>query len=110
MARGMLKAKNLSNEFWAEAVACVVYILNRTPTKSVKNTIPQEAWNGKKHNIFHFRVLGCVSYSLVASELRRKLDDKSEKCIFIGYSEESKAYRLYNPVSKKLIISRDVMA
>ena len=36
------------------------------------------------------------------------MDDKSEKCIFIGYSEESKAYRLYNPISKKLIISKDV--
>ena len=42
------------------------------------------------------------------SELRKKLDDKSKKCIFIGYSEESKAYRLYNPISKKLIISKDV--
>ena len=42
------------------------------------------------------------------SELRKKLDDKSEKCIFIGYSEESKKYRLYNPISKKLIIRMDV--
>ena len=108
MARSMLKAKNLSNDFWAEAIACAAYILNRSPTKSVKNTIPQEAWNGKKHNVSHLRVFGCVAYSLVPAELRRKLDDKSEKCIFIGYSEESKAYRLYNPISKKLIISRDV--
>ena len=98
MARSMLKAKNLSNEFWAEAIACVVYILNRIPTKSVKNTTPQEAWNGKKHNVSHFRVFGCVAYSLVTSELRRKLDDNSENGIFIGYSEESKAYRLYNPI------------
>ena len=49
-----------------------------------------------------------VSYSLVPSKLRKKLDDKIEKCIFIGYSEESKAYRLYNPISKKLIIRMEV--
>ena len=36
------------------------------------------------------------------------MDNKGEKCIFIGYSEESKAYRLYNPSTKKLIVSRDV--
>ncbi|XP_074342697.1 uncharacterized protein LOC141680342 [Apium graveolens] len=40
--------------------------------------------------------------------IRSKLDDKSEKCIFIGYSERSKAYKLYNPVTKKVVISRDV--
>lgn len=40
MARSMLKAKNLSNVFWVEVVACVVYILNRSPTKSVKDRIP----------------------------------------------------------------------
>ena len=79
----MLKAKNLSNEFWAEAVACAIYILNRSPTKSVKNTIPQEAWNGKKHNVSHFRVFGCVSYSLVSSKLRRKLDDKVKYVSFL---------------------------
>ena len=55
--------------FGQKQVAYAVYILNRSPTKSVKNTIPQEAWNGKKHNVSHFRVFGCVSYSLVPSEL-----------------------------------------
>ena len=39
---------------------------------------------------------------------RGKLDDKSEKTIFVGYSERSKAYKLYNPITKKSIISRDV--
>ena len=41
--------------------------------------------------------------------LRAKLDDKSVNCVFIGYATQSKAYRLYNPVSKKVIISRNVV-
>jgi hypothetical protein len=49
-----------------------------------------------------------VSYAHVPKELRRKLDDRSEKCIFLGYNDQSKAYKLYNPVTKKVIISRDV--
>jgi len=39
--------------------------------------------------------------------MRRNLDDRNEKCTFVGY-EQSKAYRLYNPITKKLIVSRDV--
>ena len=38
----------------------------------------------------------------------KKLDIKGERCIFVGYSEQSKAYKLYNPITKRTIISRDV--
>jgi hypothetical protein len=81
----------LSNEYWAEVVACETYIMNRCPTKSVINMILEEAWSGKKHNVSHMRVFGCVAYAHVLDELRRKLDNKGEKCIFVGYSDESKA-------------------
>jgi hypothetical protein len=108
MARSMIKEKQLPNEYWAEAVACSVYILNRCPTKTVINKTPEEAWSKRKHNIAHLRVFGCVAYSLIPQELRKKLDDRGEKCIFVGYSEQSKAYKLYNRITKKLIISRDV--
>ena len=40
---------------------------------------------------------------------RQKLDDKAVKCIFVGYSSESKGYRLYHPQSKRILISRDVV-
>jgi hypothetical protein len=108
MARSLLKEKCLSNTFWAEAVACSVYLLNRSPTTSLKMKVPQEAWSGTKLNVAHLRTFGCIAYTHIPSELRKKLDDRSEKCIFTGYNETSKAYRLYNPISKKLILSRDV--
>eukprot|EP00253_Pinus_taeda_P030808 PITA_30808 len=54
------------------------------------------------------RVFGRVAYAHIPDQLRRKLDSKGEKCIFIRYSEESKAYRLYIPSTKKFFISRDV--
>lgn len=40
--------------------------------------------------------------------LRTKLEEKSEKCIFIGYSHQSKAYKLYNPTKKIMVINRNV--
>jgi hypothetical protein len=108
MARTLLKEKNMSNIFWAEAVACSVYLLNISPTTSLKMNVPQEAWSGTKLNVAHLRTFGCIVYTHIPSELRKKLDDRSEKCIFTGYSETSKAYRLYNPITKKLIFSKDV--
>ncbi|KAA0065975.1 integrase [Cucumis melo var. makuwa] len=109
MVRSMLKAKNLPNEFWGDAVACTVYILNRAPTKSVPGMTPYEAWCGEKPSVSHLRVFGSIAYSHIPNQLRGRLDDKSEKCIMVGYNENSKAYRLYNPVSRKIIISRDVI-
>jgi hypothetical protein len=108
MGRTLLKEKSLSNTFWAEAVACSVYLLNRSPTTSVKMKVPQEAWSGTKLNVSHLSTFGYIAYAHIPSELRKKLDDKSEKCIYTGYSETSKAYRLYNPITNKLIITRDV--
>eukprot|EP00253_Pinus_taeda_P033406 PITA_33406 len=54
------------------------------------------------------RVFGCVVYAHVLDELKKKLESKGEKCIFVGYSDESKAYKLYNPSTKNVIINRDV--
>jgi len=108
MARSMLKAKHLPNDYWAEAVHCEAYILNRCPTKAVMNRVLEEAWSETKQGVTHMKVFGCVAYAHIPDQLRKKLDSKGEKCIFIGYSEESKAYRLYNPSTKKLIVSRDV--
>ncbi|TYK05177.1 integrase [Cucumis melo var. makuwa] len=83
MARSMLKAKNLPNEFWGDAVACTVYILNRAPTKSVPGMTPYEAWCGEKPSVSHLRVFGSIAYSHIPNQLRGKLDDKSEKCIMV---------------------------
>jgi hypothetical protein len=108
IARTLLKEKSLSNIFWSKAIACSVYLLNISPTTSLKMKVPQESWSGTKLNVAHLMTFGCIAYAHIPSELRKKLDDRSEKCIFTGYSETSKAYRLYNPISKKLILDRDI--
>eukprot|EP00253_Pinus_taeda_P031401 PITA_31401 len=108
MVTSMVKAKHLPHEYWVEAVTCVVYILNRCPTKVVMNKIPEEAWSGQKETVAHMRVFSCVAYAHVPDQLRKKLDSKGEKCVFVGYCDESKSYKIYNPSTNKLIVSRDV--
>jgi hypothetical protein len=53
--------------------------------------IMEEAWSGEKHNVSHMRVFVCVAYAHVMDEFRRKLDNKGEKYIFVGYNDESEA-------------------
>ena len=60
------------------------------------------------HSVSHLKSFGYVSYAHVPDELRKKLDKKGLKCIFVGYSEDTKAYKLYDPVARKVIISFDV--
>ncbi|XP_020572604.1 uncharacterized protein LOC110019319 [Phalaenopsis equestris] len=109
MTRSMLKSKRLPKEFWAEAVGCAVYLANRSPTRSVLGKTPQEAWSGRKPGISHLRVFGCITHVHIPDEKRSKLDDKSEKFIFIGYDNNSKGYKLDNPNTGKTTSSRDVI-
>lgn len=109
MARSMLKGKNLPNILWAEAVHTAAYILNRSPTKAVRSKTPYEAWTGRKPQVSNLKVFGCPAYSLNKSPSKDKFDEKGEKFLFVGYSDESKGYRLINPVNKKLVVARDVI-
>ena len=109
MTRSMLQVRRLPNQFWAEAVATSVYLLNLSPTKAIMNRTPYEAWHGRKSFVSHLRIFDCVAYALKHPQIRQKLDEKSEKCIFIGYCTQSKAYKLYNPLGEKILVRRDVI-
>ncbi|MCI41411.1 copia-type polyprotein, partial [Trifolium medium] len=65
--------------------------------------------SGVKPSVHHFRVFGCLAHVHVPNVHRKKLDGKSIKCVHLGVSEESKAYKLYDPIERKIIVSRDVI-
>jgi len=109
MVRSMLLEKQVPKKFWPEAVNWTTHMLNRSPTLAVKEMTPEEAWSGVKPNVNYFRVFGCIGHVHVPDNLTKKLDDKSFQCVLLGMSEESKAYRLYNPISGKIVTSRDVV-
>ena len=88
-------------------MACAIYLLNRASSK-LQDQTPQKVYSGHKPSVAHLRVFDSIAYFHILDERSKKLDEKSEKCIFVGDSECSKAYKLYNPVTKKLVISRDV--
>jgi hypothetical protein len=105
----MIKGKNISNGFWAEAINTVVYLKNRSPTKSLEHKTPFEAFYGFKPIVSHLRIFGSKAFSHVPKEDRRKLDAKEIKCIFIGYCTNHKAYKMYDPNTHKVFARRDVL-
>ena len=87
MARSMMQFKGHSSSYWAEAVHTAVYLRNRSPTTSLDGVTPYESWCGYKPKVKHLRVFRSIFYALVPTEERTKLDCRSIKCIFIGYSD-----------------------
>jgi len=103
------KFKESWRRILAEVVNTMVYLLKRSPTKVVYGITPKEALTGVKSNIDHLHIFGCVEYDHVPNEKRSKLEDKSVKCIHLGYFEVSKAYKLFDPKKRRIILKRDVM-
>ena len=83
----MLSNVDLPNGFWAEALATIVHLINRSPNKVLDTKVPEEVWSGKPPSYKHLRVFGCETYCHIPKEFRDKLAPKSKKCIFLGYGE-----------------------
>ena len=107
MIRSMLRSKKLPHNFWAKAATTIVYVLNRCPTKNLDGEVPEEAWSGVKPSVRHFRIFGSLCYRHIPYQKRKKLDEKSEAMIFVGYNSIG-SYKLYNPKKSEVVFNRDV--
>nr|GFC23908.1 retrovirus-related Pol polyprotein from transposon TNT 1-94 [Tanacetum cinerariifolium] len=103
MVRSMFNLTTLSLSFWDYDLESVVRILNMVPTKKVDKT-PYEIWHGKAPNLSYLKVWGCEAY--VKRNSTDKLQQRSVKCIFIGYPKETMGYYFYFPPENKVIAAR----
>lgn len=108
MARCMLLQSGVLSSLWAEAVNTAAYIRNRCPTKVLENLTPIEAWSNEKPYVGFMRIFGSKVIALEKKPSRGKFEPKGKKYILVGYSQESKAYRLWNPGTKTILKRRDV--
>jgi hypothetical protein len=108
MVRVLLKQRGMSAVFWGEAVVTAVYILNCSPTKTLNDRTPYEAWHGRKPAVSHLWVFGYLAFGKELGHIG-KLDDRSTPGVFIGYAEGSKAYRILDPGTQGVRTTRDVV-
>ena len=109
MARSMMKAKGMPASFWGEAVTTTVFILNHGPMKALEGMTPFEAWYGRKPSMSFLRTFSCIGHVMKTKLVLTKLEDRSTPMVFLGYTEGTKAYRLYDPRRDKVLVSRDVV-
>ncbi|GJV16884.1 retrotransposon protein, putative, ty1-copia subclass [Tanacetum coccineum] len=102
----MMNLTTLPLSFWDYALESATRILNMVPTKKVDKT-PYELWYGKVPNMSYLKVWGCEA--LVKRDTLDKLQQRSVKCIFIGYLKETMGYYFYFPPENKIIVMRYVM-
>lgn len=110
LVRAMLAAKNISKRFWAEALVTAVYARNRATSKALPvNNTPFELWMGRKPDVSHLRVFGSRCWYKQNHTETQKLDARAREAMFLGYPENSKAYKLWDFDRGKVEISRDVV-
>ncbi|KAI3697634.1 hypothetical protein L6452_30729 [Arctium lappa] len=104
-AHTMLSQSKLPLYLWAEAVATACYTQNRTIINKWFNKTPYEIINKRIPNINYFHAFGCTCFVLNDKDDLGKFSPKADEGVFIGYSQQAKAYRVYNKRTKTVIES-----
>lgn len=106
--RCMLVSDGLKKVFWAEVVVTTTYLINRCPSIALGMKKPREVWSGHPSDLDKLKVFGYVAHVHIRQD---KVKLISLRCMFLGYHERVKAYRLWclEPCHKRCITSRDVV-
>ena len=105
----MLNQAKLPIIFWGQAVLYLTHILNATPSSSLSGTTSYKVWKKCKPNLTMYCIFECQAFIHVQKKDRNPLGSHTEKCMFIGFDEGYKGWKLYNPISCKVLASWDVI-
>ncbi|CAI7884241.1 unnamed protein product [Closterium sp. NIES-53] len=108
-ARGLLIEAGLPDYFWPDAVRSACVAKNRALTHvGADKWVPYVEWVGRKPKVDMLRVFGCMCMALVPKHLRHnKLGAKAIWAVHLGMAQNSKGWLLWNPFTKKFLVSRD---
>ncbi|CAI5967065.1 unnamed protein product [Closterium sp. NIES-64] len=108
-ARGLLIEAGLPDYFWPDAVRSACVAKNRALTHvGADKWVPYVEWLGRKPKVDMLRVFGCMCMALVPKHLRHnKLDAKAVWAVHLGMAQNSKGWLLWDPFTKKFLVSRD---
>jgi hypothetical protein len=104
----MIHDQDLPMCLWAEATMTAVYVQNRLSHNALGFKTSKEMFTGKKPEVSHLKIFGCLVFIHIPKEKRKKLEPSGKKGIFVGYCEVSNAFRIYIPGHRHIEIRRDV--
>jgi len=106
--RAALLDARAEEELWAEALAFVVHVLNRSPKAGLEVT-PMEALTGRRPHMSGFRVWGSRAWALKPKKQQRKLEPRTDVGRFVAYTVGGKAYRILQDGKNTVLERRDVL-
>lgn len=87
-----------------------VYLMHRSESSGIRGGVTSyELWVEKKPNLKHLRIFGAEAYVNIPKQFATKFDVRAKKMILVGYEGNTSNYRVYDPVSRKMSVSRDVV-
>ena len=105
-ARSILYHMHVEPKWSAEAMYIAAYITNRLPCAAHPDKTPFQICFGKRSNVKEMHVFGAIEYAYVDKTRRKKLNKKAFRCMFPGYSDDVKGYRVWNIDSQRVEITR----
>ncbi|XP_060669960.1 retrovirus-related Pol polyprotein from transposon RE1 isoform X3 [Ziziphus jujuba] len=109
VTRTLLLDASVPLHFWVEALSTSVHLINRLPSPVLDNETPYFRLYSNNPDYNHLRVFGCLCYAHLPSSDRNKLTAQSARCAFLGYASDRKGYLCYDPLARRIRISRNVV-
>ena len=112
--RTLLIQSGAPANLWGFAVMTAAHLINRLPSQTLKLKSPLELLEKEYPEVklktgLPVKIFGCIGYTYSHDHKKDKWSTKGLKCVFVGYSETQKGYKLYHPITRKYIVSKDVV-
>nr|GEU60686.1 hypothetical protein [Tanacetum cinerariifolium] len=106
-ARTMLSAAKVPLFFWAEVISTACFTQNRSLVIPHHEKTPYHIINDLKPSVKFFHIFGSLCYIVRDGENLDKMKEKGDECIFVGYSTQSRAYRVFNKRTRTMALNHD---
>ena len=113
-ARTLLIHAHAPLNLWGFSVMTAVHLINRLPSKTLDLQSPFNILANLYPSVrlktdLSVKIFGCVAYVHNPTYKKNKWSHKALKCVFLGYSTTQKGYKVYHRITRKYIVSKDVL-